>query len=217
MNFSVKQLVKPLLFAAMAVTVAAPLAAHEQPGGMGGPGGGFGGGGQRGNQMRNSPKGRLSRLIGGIAMLEKEKKAPLNAAQAKRIVTAIKPWRTRKTMSDDQAKSLYMSVNNVLTSKQKNELDRVAAKGRRFGGERPEGQRGMGGPGGAPDPQRMQQMRAMMEKMRSIRKTMNPFYPPTGYAELKSAPERMREGMTRRYQRQNAVLAALAKKGGVKW
>lgn len=210
-------LIKPLLLAALTTAfVAAPMLApiaHAQSGGAGGGGGGRAGG------MRNSPKGRLSRLVSGITGLEKEKKAPLTGAQAKRIATAIKPWRTRKTMSDDQAKGLYMSVNGVLTSKQKNELDRSAAKNRRFGGERPEGRRGgAGGPGGGTrSPEQMKQMRAQMEKMRGMRKTMNPFFPPTGYAELKGAPDRMRQGMMRRYQAQNAALSAIAKKGGVKW
>ncbi len=209
--------IKPLLLAALATAfVAAPLVA---PIAQAQTGGGGAGGGGRGGGMQNTPKWRLSRLIRGITSLEKDKKAPLTKDQAKRIATAIKPWRTRKTMSDDQAKGLYMSVNGVLTSKQKNELDRSAAKNRRFGGERPEGRRGgFGGPGGgAPDPARMKQMRAMMEKMRGFRKTMNPFFPPTGYAELKDAPDRWRQGMMRRYQTQNAALTAIAKKGGVKW
>jgi hypothetical protein len=219
MKFSVKTCVKPLLLAAMAATLAAsPFAANAQMGGgMGGPGGGGGMGG--GMRMRNSPKGRLGRLVRGIGMLEQEKKAPLTVPQARTIANSIKPWRTKKVMTDDQAKGLYMSINNTLTAKQKNEMDKDSAKNRRFGGERPGGGRGMGGPGGgnAPDPKRFAEMRAQMEKMRGLMKTMNPFYPPLGYPEIKTAPDRMREGMVKRYQRQNATLAAIAKKGGVKW
>lgn len=223
MNFSVKSCVKPLLFAALTVTTAAsPFAVPAANAQMGGNGGG--GGGMRGG-MRNTPKSRLSRLVRGITELEQDKKAPLSPAQARTIANAIKPWRTRKTMTDDQAKGLYMTVNNTLTSKQKNELDRDSAKNRRFGGERPGGaaggRGGFGGPGGpgggAPDPKRMKEMMAQMQKMRGLMKTMNPFYPPMGYAELKTAPDRMRDGMNRRYKHQSQALAAIAKKGGVKW
>lgn len=225
MQFSVKTClktcVKPLLIAAMAVTMAAsPFAANAQMGGgMGGPGGGGGGGMRMGGGMRNSPKGRLGRLIRGIGNLEEDKKAPLTAGQAKTIATSIKPWRTKKVMTDDQAKGLYMGINNVLTPKQKNEMDKNSAKNRRFGGERPGGGGGQGGGmgGNAPDPKKMAEMRAQMQKMRGLMKTMNPFYPPMGYPEIKTAPDRMREGMMKRYQRQSATLAAIAKKGGVKW
>ena len=190
-----------------------PTISHAQP-----PGGGGGGGGR----MRNNPKSRLSGLMRGIGTLEHEKNAPLSADQAKRVVTTIKPWRSRKTMTDDDAKKLYMTVNTVLTIKQKNELDKFAAKNRRFGGggsggaggDRSPGGGGFGG--GTPDPAKMAEMRARMAKMQGFFKTYNPFYPPSGYAELKDAPERMREGSARRYETQRQLLIALAKKGGVK-
>ena len=187
--------------------VAANVAPLQAQGGPGGPGGG----------MRNSPKGRIGRLMMGIGMLEAEKKAPLSATQAKTIVLAIKPWQAKKTMTDDQAKALYMSINGALTTKQKNELDKESAKNRRFGPGREGGDRPRGGGGGQmPDASKMAEMRARMQKMTGFFKTYNPFYPPSSYAEFKSAPERMQEGMTKRYQRQTQLLQALAKKGGVK-
>src|SRR5687767_14432415 len=112
-----------------------------------GPGGG--GGGMRG--MRNSPKGRLRSLWGNIGELEKSR-TPLNKAQAKRIVGLVRPWTTKPTMSDAQAKTLFMSMNSVLTTQQKNELDKLGAMRRRT--DRPDREGGpggqRGGPGGGP-------------------------------------------------------------------
>ena len=41
---------------------------------------------------------------------------------------------------------------------------------------------------------------------------MNPFYPPTEYKELKNVPERMKQGMNRRYAESRATLTALSRK-----
>ncbi len=74
---------------------------------------------------------------------------------------------------------------------------------------------GPGGPGGLRggregwDPQRMQQMR---EKMQGLMKTMNPFYPPTNYQEVKELPLRMQQRFTRRYDATRAVLTSLVQK-----
>ena len=171
--------------------------------GFGGPGGGPGGG------MRRSPKFRLTGLVRGIGELEKGK-APLTRAQAKQVVTLLTPWQKKPTMTEDEGKALYMKMNAVLTTKHKNELDKVAALRRRTA--RGDGG-GPGGPGGGPpDTQQMQQMRQQMQKMRGFMQTYNPFYPPTSYKELKSLPERMRTGFTRRYQTQKDLLARLARK-----
>ena len=181
-----------------------------------GPGGG--GGGMRGGN-RNSPKRRLSGLWRNIGELEKSR-SPLTKAQAKRVVGLVRPWTTKPKMTDDQAKALFMSMNSVLTTQQKNELDKMGAmrrrteRGDREGG--PGGQRG--GPGGAGgggfDPARMQQMRAQMQKLQGFMKTMNPFYPPTKYSELKSLPDRMKDGWTRRYKTTQTMLTALSRKAG---
>jgi hypothetical protein len=80
-----------------------------------------------------------------------------------------------------------------------------------FGGPGgPGGRRGPGGGpgvfgGGPPDPQQMQ-------KMQSFMKTYNPFYSPGSYKELKGLPDRMQEGYKRRYQEQQTLLTALARK-----
>jgi len=183
-----------------------------------------GGGGGGGAAMRNSAKSRLSRVMRGIGALEQGKKMALNKAQAKQVVAIITPWQRKPHMSEAEAKTVYMKINKVLTTKQKNELDKIAAKNRRFGGERnsgngdrPRGGGGWGGMGGiggggAPDAAQMKQMRARMAAMRGFTQTMNPFYPPSKYAELQKAPERMREGMTRRYASQQKMIAQLRAK-----
>ncbi|RYG58389.1 hypothetical protein EON80_27175, partial [bacterium] len=115
-----------LLLALMPMLSLSPAWSQPQgrPGGPGGPGG-FGG-------MRNSPKGKISRFLRGLERIE-ESKTPLNKAQAKKIVSIVSPWRTRKAMTDDQAKTVYTSLTNVLTVAQKKEI---------------ESRRGPGGPGG---------------------------------------------------------------------
>jgi hypothetical protein len=203
---------KLCLAVVMVATTMMPLAMQVQAQ----PGGG-GGGGMRG--MRNSPKGRLGRLISNMGDLEKGGKAPLTSAQAKTVVTTLRPWSAKPRMTDAEAKALYMKLNGVLTTKQRNELDKEAAKERRFGGRsggqggagggRPGGG-GAGGPGGAAP--NMQQMRQTMQKMQGFMKTYNPLYPPTKYKELNSLPERMQGGFKRRYQAQQALLSQLAKK-----
>ena len=182
---------------------------------------GFGGGGG-GSSQRNSPKGRLSSVIRGIGELEKAKKAPLTKDQAKKIVAAINPWKAKPKMTEDEAKSLYGKINTTLTTKQKNELDKMAAQNRRFSsgdrGERGGGGAGGqgGGPGGGggtpPSPEEMKKFQQMRQKMQGFMKTSNPFYPPQNYKELKDMPERMRESMARRYQSRMDMLKKLAAK-----
>jgi hypothetical protein len=81
-----------------------------------------------------------------------------------------------------------------------------------WGGPRGGGPGGPGGPRGGRegmDPQRMQQMR---EKMQGLMKTMNPFYPPTNYQEVKELPPRAQQRFTRRYDATRAVLTSLVQK-----
>src|SRR5471030_1098067 len=93
------------------------VAQAQGPGGPGGPGG-FGGGMAR---MRNSPKFRLGGLMRGVGSLEKDPKEALTSAQARAFVNAIVPWQKRQHMTDTDAKTLYMKLNGILTSRQKND------------------------------------------------------------------------------------------------
>jgi ArsR family metal-binding transcriptional regulator len=52
----------------------------------------------------------------------------------------------------------------------------------------------------------------MREKMQGLMKTMNPFYPPTNYKEIKELPPRMQQRFTRRYDATRAVLTSLVQK-----
>jgi hypothetical protein len=183
---------------------------------------GFGGGGPGGG-MSNSPKRRLTGLLRGIDELEKNKTKALNKAQAKTFIGVITPWKAKPKMSDDEAKAVYTKLNGTLTTSQKNELDKIAAKNRRgfgsgpggAGGQgggqgRPGGGPGGGGPGGAGG--NGSDFRAQMQKMQGFMKTYNPFYPITKYSEFKTMPDRMKDRMTKSYQSRIALLAKLAAK-----
>lgn len=105
-------------------------------------------------------------------------------------------------------------------------------------GERPNGpppggrndrEDGPGGPGGPPDGRGFGRgpggfngrpngdrptppTEAEMKKMGDFMKSFNPFYPITSYKQVKSLPQPMQEGMTRRYKEMQAVLYQLAAK-----
>ena len=175
--------------------------------GSGGPGGG----------MNRTAKGRLSGLFRDIEELEKNKSKALTKAQAKTITGIITPWKAKPKMSEDEAKAVYGKINGALTSTQKNELDKIAAKNRKgFGSAGGSGGPGGGGPGGGsggpPDAKQMAEMRARMQKMQGFLKTYNPFYPVTKYAEYKTLSDRMKERMTKSYQSRTTLLAKLAAK-----
>jgi hypothetical protein len=207
----------------MSTTAFLPMpSAHAQPGGGGG----------MGRMMRNNPKMRLSVLMRGIGSLERERKTPVSASQARVIVTAVRPWISKPTMSEAQANSLYTRINGVLTSQQKAALQNARGNGRdgnRRGDDdrRGAGQRN-GGPGGRDGGRRNAGGRSNsggerpggnrpnMQQMQGFFRTYNPFYPPSKYKQLNTLPERMREGMNRRYKTQQTVLNSLAKKAGIK-
>jgi len=199
---------KSLVVAGLVVGMIVPTIVMAQgPGGGGGFGGG--GGGQR------SMKGRLSGVIRGIGELEKSNKASLNKDQARKVLSFVRPWQGKPHMNDDEAKGLYMKINGVLNTKQKNELDRAAAQNRRlmgggggFGGGGRQGG-GPGGPGGG-NPADFQKFRQQMQQMQGFFKTYNPFYPPTSYKEFKQMPDRMKDRFTKGYQARVALLAKLA-------
>jgi hypothetical protein len=197
----------------------------QGPGGWGGrgPGGGMG------MRDRNSPKGRLSSLWRNLGELQKSK-AALSKDQARKVVALVRPWSSRPRMTDVEAQSLYTKMSAVLTAGQRDTMKKMAVArrnamggpggpgGPRGGGPGGPGGRGgwggPGGPGGGPgmDPQRMQQMRQQMQKMQGFMRTVNPFYPPTNYKEIKSLPARMQQRFTRRYGATRAILVTLTQK-----
>lgn len=193
---------KTLVVAGLVVSMMLPTLAQAQ----GGPGGGGPGGGQR------SMKGRLTGLIRGLGDLEHGTKAPLNKDQTRKVLGLVRPWLNKPQMNEDQAKGLYMHINAVLNTRQKNELDIASAANRK----RMEGSGGMGGGrqgggggagGGQFDPQTF---RAQMQKMQGFFKTYNPLYPPTSYSNFKQLPERMQDRFTKGYEKRQQLLAKLA-------
>ncbi len=179
-------------------------------------GGGQGGGGG----MNRTAKGRLSGLFRGIDELEKGKTKALTKAQAKTIMGVITAWKAKPKMSEDEAKSVYGKLNGALTTTQKNELDKIAAKNRKGFGSAGGGQGGPGGGGpgggpgggGPPDAKRMAEFRAQREKMAGFFKTYNPFYPITKYTEYKIMPDRMKDRFTKGYQSRMTLIGKLAAK-----
>lgn len=186
--------------------------------------GGGGGGGGQGGGMNRTAKGRLSGLLRGIEQLEKNKAKALTKAQAKTIVGVIMPWKAKPKMSEAEAKTVYSKINGALTTSQKNELDKIAAKNRRGFGSAGGGQGGPGGGpggggpgggpggGGAPDASRMAEMRARMAKMQGFFKTYNPFYPISKYSEYKTMQDRMKDRFGKSYQSRMTLIGQLAAK-----
>jgi hypothetical protein len=127
---------------ALAVPRPAPAQAPGGPGG-GGPGGGPGGGNPAFQKFREQHKYtfQLTRMLRGVGELDKDPSTALTPAQAKGVLTVLKPWQTKPKMTQDDAKSVMRGVKKVLTAKQLNALSRVQDRG--FGG-------GRGGPGGGP-------------------------------------------------------------------
>lgn len=168
--------------------------------------------------MRDNPKRDVSRFIAGVGHLEKSGKAKLSTTQARKILDIVSPWRRRSTMNEAQAKDLNKKLRAVLTSTQAKELQnwrpsrRNGQRGERRGGQgRGEGNRGEGrggnrGPGG--------DWRKEMGKAEAYFKTSNPLASPSANPSYKQLPSQMQEGVKRRYEATNAVLAALAKKAG---
>jgi hypothetical protein len=194
---------------------------------MGGPGGGF----------RRSDKMQIGRFIREVGEMEKAKKTPLNKKQAQKIVATIAPWRKKASMSDADAKKLYVALRDTLTAAQKKTIDQRPPFGGPMGGppdgrgprgergergnrgERgdrpdgpPRGEHGFGGPGGPNGERPKPPSEADMKKMQAFMKTFNPLYPPTSYKEIKSLPQPMQEGMERRYKDMQAVLYQLSAK-----
>jgi hypothetical protein len=217
------KMMRPLILLALLPSLSMAPAWSQPPGrGDGPPGGprGFGGG------MRNSPKNRISRFMRGLERMEEESKTPLNKAQARKIVSLVSPWRSRKTMTDAQAKTLYTSLTNVLTAEQKKALSngRPGGRGGNWGGrggdrpdggrrDRPDGPRG-GGDGGR-RPGGMgggRPTEAQMTAMRKMMASSNPLASPRLNAGFSSMPERMQTRMIERFRNSEDFLKQLSQK-----
>ena len=167
---------------------------------------------------RDNSKRQLQMLWNGVWRIEGSM-APLSASQAKRLVAAVRPWSSKSSMTEAQAKSLVSTLNGVLTSTQRSvvgDLNSDGPGGRDMGGPPPDG---MGGPppdGNGPPPGggRGDGPPGMNTAAMKMMATMNPFYAPTGYSTFKSLPQRMQTQLLHRYQESRATLIALSRKAG---
>ena len=162
---------------------------------------------------RDNSKRQLQTLWNGVWRIEGSM-APLSASQAKRLVAAVRPWSSKNSMSEAQAKSLVSTLNGVLTPAQRNVVGDLNGDGPGGGG------RGMGGPppggmgGPPPGGGRGDGPPGMDASAMKMMATMNPFYAPTGYSTFKSLPQRMQTQLLHRYQESRATLIALSRKAG---
>jgi hypothetical protein len=201
---------------------------------------GRGGGGPRdwGHRGPRSSKFEISRWLGGVQQLESGKSA-LSKAQAKQVVGIVGPWRTKKTMTEADAKTVSGRLASVLTPTQREQV--MSFHGNRFrrpdgGGGRPGG---FGGPpGGRPDgpppgtfggdrrgprpngmgagqdgrPRPIGGERPNFEDMRTYMATFNPLASPKVNPSFSKLPDFMQEMLVRRFRESDAMLVKLAKK-----
>jgi hypothetical protein len=76
--------------------------------------------------------------------------AKLDKKQSGALLNLLKPWRTKTTMSEDDAKGLSRKIGGLMTEKQLKAMNKIEPPSRRMrggGGGRPGGG-GPGGPGG---------------------------------------------------------------------
>lgn len=196
--------------------------------------------GERRDGMRRGPraKGELMRLWRGIDELEKNN-AALSKAQAAKVVALVLPVSKRQNLSDAQAQTLSAQLKAILTPDQLAKLEGGRERGPRGrgmrGGENRPGPRGGRGPGqnerGPRDGRAPEQNgrgprgegfrgdgppprpnAAEFEKTRAFMDALNPFYPPTGYANWKSLPSPLQQGVANRWREGRALLEALSRK-----
>lgn len=95
-------------------------------------------------KMRNSPKGKLGVTVRALGEFNGDPKTKITKAQATKILALFAPWKSKPTMSQDDAGKLNKAVTSTFTIAQ---IKKQATMGQ--GGGRPGGG-GMGGgrPGG---------------------------------------------------------------------
>jgi len=110
---------------------------------------GPGGGGQSA-QFREQHKYtfQLMQMVHHIAIIDKDPKHTLSAAQAKKTLAVLKPLRTKPKLTEDQAKQALKGLKKVFTVDQLNAM----AKIKPGSGQRRTGPGGPGGPGGGGRP-----------------------------------------------------------------
>ena len=148
---------KVLWLVPAALIVLAPAAVIAQ----GPPGGGGAGGFQPTPEMlayrkkmdkfnaNNKHFASLTRTLRSLGKLEEDSKTALTKDQAKKFLGIYKAWKSKPTMSNDQAKDVNKQINSILTIAQIKKLNTGGqGMGRGGGGFGGGGRPGGGGPGG---------------------------------------------------------------------
>ncbi len=103
----------------------------------------------------------LQMMLYQVQEVDKDPATKLTKPQAGKMLAILKTWRSKPTMSDDQAKQVSKSIGGMLTDRQLKKMSTVqppwarrGGGGGGFGGGRPGGGRPGGPPGGFtfPDP-----------------------------------------------------------------
>jgi hypothetical protein len=95
---------------------------------------------------QNKYKMQMRQQIRAINEINRNPATALTSAQAKQLLTVLKPWTAKPKMTEEDAKGIMRSVKKVMTARQLTAMGNV--KPGRMGGGRPGG--GPGGPGGGP-------------------------------------------------------------------
>ncbi len=119
------------------------------PGGPGGPGGGD----FRKWMEEHRNVMSVGRKLRGVAELNKAPDTKLNKQQSAKMLAIINAWKSKPSMSEDQAKSVDGQITALLNDKQRKQLEAQrggfgGGGGRNGGGMRPGGPAMAGAPGG---------------------------------------------------------------------
>jgi uncharacterized membrane protein YgcG len=147
-----KKLALPLA-AALLLTISSAVRAQGPPGGGAGPSPEMMAMFKKFGEWREKNKNLASmgQTIGMFAEFEKDPKTALTKDQAKKILAAVAPWKTKPIMTDANAKELIKTIGKTMTVAQATKSAQLAkeaaARRGQFGGG---GGGRMGGGGGAP-------------------------------------------------------------------
>ncbi len=149
----------------------------------------------------HGPKGRLDHAWHEAERLERGPNE-LSKAQARQLVSLVKPWAVRPTMSDMQAGQLAQKVEAVTGVSPNRRPPREEGhegppRGDEWGGRPPRD-------GDGPPPRHRPHTHTPPPA------DYNPFYAPTGRADWKTLPSGMQQFLARRYRENRLVLEKLS-------
>ena len=95
-------------------------------------------------KMRNSPKGKLGTTIRALEQFDADPKTKVAKPQATKILALMAPWKSKMTMSQDDAGKLNKAITGTFTMAQ---IKKQATMGQQQGGGMGGGRPGGGGGG----------------------------------------------------------------------